>query len=64
MILDTQVDGVSYTYSSIECIDVNKEIFDTERCSVDGPIATVITTLKKSLHKINVSLKPQLTIIY
>ena len=51
------VDGISYKFTSVECRDVNKDIFETESCTVNGSSATIITTLKKSLNKINVSLK-------
>lgn len=51
------VGGISYKFTSVECRDVNKDIFETERCTVNGSTATIITTLKKSLKKINVGLE-------
>lgn len=48
------VDGIIYKFLSIECCDQNKDIFETERCTVNGSVGTVITNLKESLYKINV----------
>lgn len=47
-------DGVPYKFLSIKCKDVNKDIFDTETCTVNGTSSKVITTVKKKLTKINV----------
>lgn len=53
-LVNISVDGVVYNYLSISCRDINKDVFETEKCTVNGQAATIILTLKKNLSIINV----------
>lgn len=49
------IDGASYNFLSIRCQDVNREIFQTEICTVNGTTGTILTLVERNLTKINVS---------
>lgn len=56
--------AISYNFVSAKCLDVNKEIFTTELCSIKGSNFSVITKINGPLNKINVRLTFDLEFIY